>query len=139
MWKAFASGNVETLRNICSAGLFESLRARIARRARGETVEWELVKMNKRPRLASNRVAMFNMDGNAARQAVVRICSRQKLTRYGLDGKIIPGTGEEKDVVEYAVIDKKYYLWKEEPWKIWGTTEETTLEMVEHEKANPLV
>ena len=139
MWRAFASGDIETLRDICPSGLFESLRARIAKRVRGETWEWELVKMKKRPRLASNRVAMFNMDGNAARQAVVRIYSRQKLTRYGPDGKILPGTGVEKDVVEYVVIDKKYYLWKEEPWKLWGTTRETTLEMVEREKANPLV
>ena len=44
---------------------------------------------------------------------------------------MVPGTGKERDVVEYVVIQRKYWQWDEEEWQIWGTTEETTLEDVE--------
>jgi len=70
------------------------------------------------------------MDGAGFRQAVVRICSTQRLTRFAPDGSQIKGTGGERQTVEYVVIQKAYWQWKEGDWKIWGTTEETTLDDV---------
>jgi protein MBA1 len=93
-------------------------------------VVWELVKYNKRAKVVSNRAARLPMDGAGVRQAVVRICSTQRLTRYTGNGSMVKGTGKERDVVEYLVIQKKCWQWKEEDWQVWGTTEETTLDDV---------
>ena len=131
MYTAFAEGDSKTLREICTDGIYDSFLARIGARARGERVHWDLVKYNKRPKVVSNRAARMGMDGAGIRQAVVRICSRQRLTRYTANGQKVPGTGEERDVVEYVVVQRKYWQWKEEQWQIWGTTEETSLEDVE--------
>jgi len=127
MYSAFAEGDTQTLKKICTDGLLDSFTARIHVRGR-ETVKWELVKYNKRPRVMSNRAATFMIDGAGMRQAVVRICSTQRLTRYRPDGTMVPGSGKEKDVQEYVVIQKKLFQGKEEDWMVWGTTEETRLE-----------
>ncbi len=76
------------------------------------------------------------MEGAAIRQAVVRICSRQKLTRWtsgkgGGKREIVPSSGKEKDVVEYVVLQQKYEAWRPGDWQIWGTTGETTLQDLE--------
>lgn len=134
MYAAFAEGDSQTLRKICTDGIYDSFRARIAARGRGEKTQWELLKYNKRAKLVSNRAARLPIDGAAVRQAVVRIASRQRLTRYYANGTVIPGTGREKDVVEYVVLQKKYSQWKGEEWQVWGTTDETTLEQVEEVK-----
>lgn len=95
-------------------------------------------------------------------QAVVRIHSLQSLhhirrvpVRDGKKGKaptkdvLIDARGREiseseyeqearreaKESVEYVVIQKKILKSKEGPWKIWGTTEETTLEKLDRENA----
>jgi protein MBA1 len=68
------------------------------------------------------------------RQVVVRISSRQKLTRYKADGSIVPNTGKEKDVTEYFVIQKNMRGGKEGEWTVWGTTEETDLDKFQAEQ-----
>jgi len=138
MYEAFAEGDVRTLRSLCTDGIYDSFRARIGSRARGEKVVWELVRYNKRAKVVSNRAANLPIEGAALRQAVVRICSTQRLTRYAPNGKLVKGTGKEKDVVEYVVIQRKYWQWKEGEWQIWGTTEETTLEEAEDWKRKAL-
>jgi len=40
----------------------------------------------------------------------------------------VPGTGQEKEVKEYVVIQKRLWKGKEEGWLVWGTTEETTMD-----------
>jgi protein MBA1 len=135
MYTSFAEGDVTALRKICSDGLYDSFRARIGNRPKGEKVGWELVEYNKRSKLISNRAARLPIDGAAIVQAVVRIASRQKLTRWtkGRNGglEIVPGSAKEKDVVEYVVLQKHYKGWKEGEWQVWGTTQETTLEDIE--------
>ncbi len=76
----------------------------------------------------------MGIEGMGLRQAVVRIASRQRLTRYKADGSVVPGSGREKDTVEYLVIQKKLEKSVEQDWMVWGTTEETTLEMLEDEE-----
>jgi protein MBA1 len=138
MYTAFAEGDVKTLRRICCEGLNDSFAARIHGRGK-EKVQWELVKYNKRPRVMSNKAASLPRDGSGVRQAVVRISSRQRLTRYGANGKIIPGSGKEKDVVEYVVIQKILLNGQEGEWQVWGTTGESTLEQIEEENKAALI
>ena len=38
------------------------------------------------------------------------------------------GEGTEKDVTEYIVIQRRVWYGAEEPWQVWGTTEETDIE-----------
>ena len=131
MYSAFADGDVQKLREICTDGVFDSFRARIGGRKRGERIVWELVKYNKSPRVVSDRMAIIpGTNGSALRQAVVRISSQQKLTRL-LGGKQVEGSGEARDVLEYVVIQSKADKWKPEEWRVWGTTKETTLKDVE--------
>lgn len=130
MYSAFADGDKRALRKICTDGLYDSFSARIGSRAKGERVVWELVTYNKRAKVVSNRAARLPIDGAAIRQAVVRICSTQKLTRYTPKGDIVNGTGKEKSVVEYVLIQKKIWDWQDGGWQVWGTTEETTLDDV---------
>ncbi|RFU34488.1 hypothetical protein B7463_g1857, partial [Scytalidium lignicola] len=130
MYEAFAEGDTTTLRRLCTDGVYDSFSARIRARPRGEKWLWEIIKYNRSPKLISDRGARFPVDGAAVRQAVVKIASKQKLTRFRGDGQVVPGTGKEKDIVEYVVLQKVYRGWKGGEWKVWGTTEETTLEEV---------
>ena len=130
MYSAFAVGDATTLRRICTDGIYDQFRARMSARPRGEKTVWELVKYNKRAKIVSHRAARLPIDGAAVRQAVVRLSSRQKLSRYSADGRLVKGTGKERDVVEYLVVEKSYWNWKEGDWRVWGTTEETKLETV---------
>ena len=130
MYSAFAEGDVQKLREICCDGIYDSFRARIGGRKRGETMSWELVQYKGSPKVVSDRMAQIpGAEGAALRQAVVRIRSRQKLERH-LSGKGVEGGGE-KDVVEYVVVQSKMEKWRAGEWKVWGTTTETTLKDVE--------
>lgn len=126
MYSAFAAGDRATLRKVCTDSIYDQFRARIASRPRGQKMVWELLRYNKRAKIVSHRSARLPLDGAAVRQAVVRISSRQKLSRYDARGALIEGTGQERDVVEYVVLDKSYFNWQDSDWRVWGTTEETT-------------
>jgi protein MBA1 len=131
MYTAFAEGDAATLRKICLDGIYETFRARIAARKEGEKMEWEMLGYNTRSGLVSHRAARLQVEGAAIRQAVVRITSKQKLTRWVRNEKelrLVNGTGREKVVVEYVVLQKRMDGWKEGDWMVWGTTEETELE-----------
>ncbi|KAI9860021.1 MAG: hypothetical protein M1813_006368 [Trichoglossum hirsutum] len=127
MYTAVADADLETLRTITAAGLHDELRTRILARPPRERLAWSLRGYTARPRVVSNRAATLPRDGAAIRQAVVRIRSTQSLARYAPDGKLVPGTGNEREVMEYVVIQKMMWDGKEGPWLVWGTTEETTL------------
>lgn len=131
MYTAFAAGDLHSLKSLCTEGIYESFRARISNRAKGEKVEWELLKYVGSPKLVSDRAAMIpGMEGMVIRQAVVRVRSLQRLTRE-VEGKRVEGTGEEKQVEEYVVVQQKLEKWKAGGWKVWGTTRSTRLEDVE--------
>lgn len=127
MYQNFAAGDIGRLRRMCADGLLESFAQRIASRPRGQKVTWNLVKMNRRPKIMSTKAVMIpGGDGNVIRQAVVRISSRQKMTLRDNKGKELPGS-TEKDVVEYVVVQKIYRNWQDPEWQVWGTTRGTTL------------
>ncbi|KAI9824376.1 MAG: hypothetical protein M1819_000882 [Sarea resinae] len=133
MYTAFAEGNTALLRRICADGLFESFSARIAARKR-TGLRWTLHKYNRGVRCVSDRYTQLPIEGAGIRQAVVRIPSRQSLTKLAADGTTVPGSGRERNLVEYVVIQKRIIKGKDEPWMVWGTTEETTLKTVHEEE-----
>lgn len=38
-----------------------------------------------------------------------------------------------KDMVEYIVMQRRMWKGKEEPWKVWGFVEKTTVESIERD------
>lgn len=134
MYQALAEGDSETIKEICAEGLRDNMLARIHARKPGETLRWKIVE-EPWPRVVSSRgtpISGKRFD-RWIRQAVVRIESLQKLTRYDKDGKVISDK-PARVVVEYLVIQRKTWDGEERPWKIWGTIKETTIEDVEAEE-----
>ena len=76
--------------------------------------------------VVSHRAVLLpGVKGAALRQAVVRLRTRQSLTRIKPDGQMVEGTGLEKVVQEYVVVQRRMWREKEEPWMVWGTVEES--------------
>ena len=133
MYTAFAEGDIPKLKEMCTDGVFDSMRARIGGRQRTERVRWELSRYSGRSRVVSDRMAQIpgsTGGGNALRQAVVRIRSTQKLSRT-VRGSLVEGSGKEKDVLEYVVLQCRFEKWAPQEWRVWGTTTETSLKDVE--------
>jgi protein MBA1 len=134
MYNAYAEGDTNQLRKLCTDGLFDMFSTRIGNRPKGERIQWELIKYNKRAKVVSDRAARLPIEGAVLRQSVVRMSSRQKVTRWKrADGKdvMVEGSGKEKDVVEYIVIQQLWKNWKPDDWMVWGTTKEVTLDDVD--------
>lgn len=129
-------GDIATLSTLCTEGLLASFKSRIAARPRDERLRWTLHSFLRGPKFVSQRIAMLPYKGAALRQVVVRLRSRQSLARLLLNGKdnksetLVKGTGEENEVVEYLVLQRRMLKDEEGPWMIWGTTTETDLAKV---------
>jgi protein MBA1 len=156
MYHLFADGNVDSLeRRVCS-GLFGSLRRRVLQRAPNTYLRWEIKKELSPPALCSFKAAVLpggkgeqKDERNAQIQAVVKLHTLQSLQhvkriskREGKDGKgaIVTreediGNEEEKESVEYVVMQRTIRKGKLGEWQIWGFTEETSLAQVEKELA----
>lgn len=126
MYKALARGDAEELRDICLGGVFQKHCSLIASRKPTETYEWTC-KLLKTPRVVSDKGVRLSDDGTMLRQAVVKMRTRQRLTKK-VDGKLAKGTGKDVDITEYVVLQSIYELWEPRPWKVWGTTSVTSLE-----------
>lgn len=134
MCTAFVENDIATLSSICTEGLLASFKARIALRPRSEIHRWTLHKYTHSPRIVSNRAGLLTK-GAAIRQAIVRIRSIQSLTKFvrGRPGEkdiVINGTGEKKEMDEYFVLQRRIWKEKEEPWMVWGTTQESSIDNV---------
>lgn len=95
-------------------------------------MHWTLHKFTRGPKFVSHRIAVLPYKGAALRQVVVRLRSRQSLTRTVSNGlgrkeKPIREEEQEKDVSEYLVLQRRIMKDREEPWMVWGTTEESDL------------
>ena len=148
MNEAFATGDRETLRVLCTPDLHRNLAGTIDARPRGVRTEWELLRYDRTwyyPRLADWRVASVpRPDGRyrSLKQAVVSISSIQRIARYNDSptgaGTMIPGSERVRHMLEHIVlqaeIDPKTF--KHGPWKIWGTIPESTYEGHLEERAN---
>ncbi|RYP07166.1 hypothetical protein DL764_002713 [Monosporascus ibericus] len=149
MSEAFAAGDRESLRSICSTELHRSLVEAIDARPRGVRTEWELVKYDKTwyyPRLADWRIAMLPRQTGGMttiKQAVVSISSVQRLARYDdtKGGAKINGSERVRHMLEHIVLqadinDKTY---EHGPWRLWGTIPESTYESYLQEIADSQV
>jgi protein MBA1 len=122
MYNAFAAGDTTTLRKICGDSMYIEMATRIAARGR-EKAQWEMTGM-KKARVVSNRAVRLPGEGNAWRQAVVRIESSQRLWRIREDGKL--RGGKEKNVTEWFVIQKSVRGWEEgKSWDVFGMVQPT--------------
>lgn len=148
MYVAFAKGNVDGLRPKLCENIFETLKGRVAARPANTSVKWTLHSYLGSPKLVSHRYTPLiagvrdKYKQSTLQQAVVRIRSMQSLQRLkkvrGADGKVREvleegsSTAQEgREVTEYFVIQRMMRKGKPGEWKIWGTTEEMTLEKFE--------
>ena len=150
---AFAAGDRETLRAICTNDFYQTMVSAIDARPKGVRTEWELLRYDQTwyyPRLADWRVAVIPRPGGGTRgrasrvikQAVVSIASVQRIARYDDSpqggGAKIKGSKRVRHMLEHLVlqseIDPKTYQAK--PWRIWGTIPENTYESWREELAN---
>ncbi|KAI5801699.1 hypothetical protein DFH27DRAFT_557652 [Peziza echinospora] len=129
MYTSFALSDIKSLRQICNDGLYESFKGRIT--SRRNKMHWQLHSLIGTPKIVSNSATVFVGTDTAIRQAVVRIHSKQSISKYTAQGDLVPGTGQQKDVLEYVVLQKRKLKNDETEWTIWGTTEETTLKVLE--------
>lgn len=126
--------DIPTLSAICANGLQASLKARIASRSTREFHQWVLHEYTHAPRIVSDRCGVL-LNGHALRQVTVRIRSVQSLIKTVQDEQskenvLVKGSAEEKLMDEYLVIQRRIWKSNEEPWMIWGTTQESKVEDV---------
>lgn len=83
--------------------------------------------------MVADRCVITPIKGSAIRQVVVRIRSKQSLARIipatkGRRESVVEGMDQDKQVDEYVVIQRRIMKGKEEPWMVWGTTQETSVD-----------
>ena len=134
--EAFAAGDKETIKKVCTPHLASQYNNAIDKRSRGVGVRWELVKYSGSPKLKSYMIIPMNSKNNEVltEQAVVAISSTQRSSKWNTAlNQPVPGSERERDGVEYVVLKREYSkaLWRPTTdWQIWGTTEPTTLKAI---------
>lgn len=136
--EAFAAGDKATIKKIAMPAYADQFIRAIERRKPDERILFEIVKYNKPlfyPGLRSHLIGNSNMYdmSTLTEQAVVAIASTQKLSKQNVStGEIIPGSVKVKDQIEYVVMwrELKAKTYEAGPWRIWGTTNATSLETV---------
>lgn len=153
MYKAFAAGDLKTVQEKVCSGLFGSLRGRVNQRAPNTFLEWEVKRQLSSPKLCSYKAAVLpgpkgesSAERNAQIQAVVKLHTLQSLqhvkkTMKRESGKKAMvtkfeniGAEEEKESVEYVVLQKTVRKGKFGQWQIWGFTDETSLRQIEQDE-----
>lgn len=141
MSEALASGDKETLRKVCADRMADTLTATIDSRPSGKKYAWELVKYTKKmryPRIMSQKITKVEKGPEAPllRQAVVRICSRQRRVELDRQGNVVEGSEREADLVENIVLSTVVnpHTWKQDEWRVIGTFKDTTPESWEAEQ-----
>lgn len=135
MYTAFAEGNTPLLRQVCCDGLYDSLKSKIIARGQKKMI-WQMKGLVSAPKLVSSNAIYITYLGMGFRQTVVKIKSLQVVYRYDSKGKLLAMSGETVPVVEYLVLQKRKTKSGDGNWMIWGTTEETTLELLQHREDN---
>lgn len=150
MYTAFAAGNLEAVKDRVCTGLFGSLRGRLLQRAPNTFLRWSVKKQLSAPKLCSFKAAALPYEKsqdaterNAQIQAVVKLHTLQSLqhakkvskregktnTKAGVIVTVEEDVGavEEKESVEYVVIQRTVRKGKMGPWQVWGFADEMTL------------
>lgn len=136
--EAFAAGDKETVRKLCTPHLAGQYTKAIDKRRATEGVRWELVKYSGSPRLKSYMIIPMNQHDKdtMTEQAVVSVTSTQRMSRTNRNMKdaVVPGSEKEQTGTEYVVLKRDYSKAEWRPlgeWQIWGTTEPTTLKKIQ--------
>lgn len=147
---AIAAGDKAWLREHCCSGLAKEVIGRIDRHsttARNPEY-WELVYYkglfgadkippwplstiipNKSYQVVNDLVGQLPVGGDTLmRQVTVRITSVQRCALKDAQGKI--QDVEVKDLTEYIVLQKIIWNGEDEPWKIWGTVNPSTIQEI---------
>lgn len=127
------------LAQICIPKLYRSLVAAIETRPNGKSYTWQRIETTGKPfwpRIVDHKWTDIDVGfTQSARQAVVGIKSRQRLTEVGANGQ--ERGSKEMDVTEYLVlwrsVDKENLT--QGDWQIYGTMKESSYEEVFKEKA----
>ncbi|KAI9904332.1 hypothetical protein N3K66_000861 [Trichothecium roseum] len=136
MLQAFADGDAEAVRRLCTPYFASRLVASIERRPSAEGTKFELLGHTRTlwyPSLKSHLINRFDHrdPNNMTEQAVVAVSSRQRTAKFRkVTGREVTGSVKERDQVEYVVLRRSVDSrnWQMSPWKIWGTTTPTSLE-----------
>jgi protein MBA1 len=152
MYTAFAAGNLETVQSKICTGLYGSLRGRVGQRAPNTYLRWSVKKQLSAPKLCSFKAAVLpgpkgesSEERNAQIQAVVKLHTLQSLQHVKKTAKRVNqrmvtneelvGAEEEKESVEYVVLQKTLRRGKMNNWQVWGFTNETSLQQLLREDA----
>jgi protein MBA1 len=136
MLEGLASGDRMMINKSCARQLATNLLMSIDSRPRGRRYSWELVKYTNKlfyPSIKSHRMVPIDRERGAPiiRQAVVAISSKQRRGVYDAEGRVIPGSEKEMDVVEHVamatmVFPKEGYM--QQDWRLIGIIQPSTLE-----------
>lgn len=153
MYTAFAAGNLDAVKDRVCTGLFGSLRGRLLQRAPNTFLRWSVKKQLSAPQLCSFKAAALPYEKsqdaterNAQIQAVVKLHTLQSLqhakkvskregktnTKAGVIVTVEEDVGavEEKESVEYVVVQRTLRKGKMGPWQVWGFADEMTLSKI---------
>lgn len=133
--EAFAAGDRATIRKLCTPAYADKFLMAIERRKASERLHFD-IKDGKGlfyPKLSSHMIGdgSFYAKNSLLEQAVVAISTKQELYKTKTStGEMIPGTVKVQDRVEYIVLlrEIKTDTYERTPWRIWGTTNVTTLQ-----------
>lgn len=133
---ALGKGDLDAVSASLCSSLRLNLQSRIRTRAQKE-MRWTLHRYLARPKLVSYRCGMFDAKQqshkrDAIQQAVVRIRSLQSLQGLHKPGgprgaEVVKP--EPREVTEYVVIQKLMSQGVGGPWKIWGTTTPSPIDL----------
>ncbi|KAJ5377748.1 uncharacterized protein N7496_005157 [Penicillium cataractarum] len=132
MYTNLAEGNTTELRRICCEKLAQKLTSQVQTRPTNEKVTWDLVgnKFSSARVMADRAVKIPDMPNSGIRQIVVRLSSRQSMTKTTIgrnaSNEVVPAA-KVQDCVEYVVIQQLIWHGKYADWQIWGTTRETDM------------
>lgn len=153
MYTHFGEGTILKAPLPLCEGISSTLKSRVRQREANTWLKWTLHKHLTKPKLVSLKAVAMpgpstqpKTEATGIVQAVVRIHSRQSLQhmrqatiREGnalrpvnipIEGAANMGGEEGREIVEYLVIQKWIRKGQEGVWKIWGTTQETTMQDV---------
>jgi len=136
MLEGLASGDRLAINKACARKLATTLLMSIDSRPRGRRYSWELVKYTNKlfyPTIKSHKLVPIDRERGAPiiRQVVVAISSKQRRGVYDAEGRVIPGSEKEMDVVEHVamatlLLPKEGY--KQQEWRLIGIIQPSTLE-----------
>ncbi|KAK1826528.1 hypothetical protein QBC39DRAFT_293126 [Podospora conica] len=142
MLRAFAAGDREKLKAICTVTYLKPMLASLDKRPRTRRYKWELVRWTAAPRLVGQTISPTSAGGQSdmIRQATVLLSSRQRRVEYTWNAherKWEVTSEKEADVTEHLIVVAIIYpvSFQQTEWRILSATRPSTVEEWESERA----